>query len=130
MTNISRRLVLVGTMSLTLSLPALAIERVPFDRAAFDAAQEAGDPILVHVTADWCEVCQAQKPIVAELTAMRDLASIKVFNVDFDAQKDVLRAFRVQFQSTMIVFKGTNEVGRATGETDPARIRALLELAI
>jgi hypothetical protein len=55
---------------------------------------------------------------------------MKVFNVDFDSQKDLLREFRVQFQSTMIVFKGATEVGRSTGETDPAKIQTLLMGAI
>jgi len=55
---------------------------------------------------------------------------MKVFNVDFDRQRDALQRFRVQFQSTMIVFKGTQEVGRSTGETDPGAIQALLEGAL
>jgi len=126
MTIISRRAALFGALSLAIVLPAMAADRVPFDQAAFDAAQAAGGPILIHVTADWCEVCQAQKPIVAELTSKPELAAMKVFNVDFDSQKDILRVFRVQFQSTLIVFKGSNEVGRSTGETDPAKIEALL----
>jgi len=46
--------------------------------------------------------------------------------VDFDAAKDVLRRFRVQHQSTLIMFKGRTEVGRSTGDTDPNRIQALV----
>jgi thioredoxin 1 len=122
-TSLSRRAVLLGAVS-------LAGDRIPFDQTAFDAAQAAGEPILVHVTADWCEVCQAQKPIVAELTAAPELAGMKVFNVDFDSQKDLLREFRVQFQSTMIVFKGATEVGRSTGETDLPKIQTLFMGAI
>lgn len=82
------------------------------------------------MTAPWCGECRAQKPIVAELTDKPEFASLKLFNVDFDTQKDVLRAFRVQYQATFIVFKGTTEVGRSTGETDPAVIQALFEKAI
>lgn len=130
MTNPSRRAILFSAVSLALIAPVLAVDRIPFDQAAFDAAQAAGDLILVHVTADWCEVCQAQKPIVADLAASPVLASMKVFNVDFDSQKDLLRAFRVQFQSTMIVFEGSTEVGRSVGETDPVKIQTLLRGAI
>jgi thioredoxin 1 len=130
MINLSRRALLLSVAALALTASVFADDRIPFDQAAFDAAQSAGEPILVHVTADWCEVCQAQKPIVAELTAGPELASMKVFNVDFDSQKDLLRQFRVQFQSTMIVFKGATEVGRSTGETDPAKIQTLLMGAI
>lgn len=63
---------------------------------------------------------------MSEITGGPDYAAMKVFNVDFDQQKDALRKFRVQFQSTMIAFKGGMEVGRSTGETNPAAIEALL----
>lgn len=92
----------------------------------FEEALKAGGPILVHVTAPWCEVCQIQKPIVASLLATPDFRAMKKFDVDFDTQKEVLARYRVQMQSTMIVYKGGNEVGRRAGETDPAAIEALL----
>jgi thiol-disulfide isomerase/thioredoxin len=96
----------------------------------FEEALKAGAPILTHVTAPWCEVCQVQKPIVASLLATPDFKAMKKFDVDFDTQKEVLARYRVQMQSTMIVYKGGNEVDRKTGETDPAAIEALLREAL
>ena len=52
------------------------------------------------------------------------------FRVDFDSQKDVVRGFGAQMQSTLIAFKGNAEVGRSVGETDAMAIEALLALAI
>ena len=49
-----------------------------------------------------------------------------VFNVDFDAQKDVVRRFRAQMQSTLIAFKGTTETARSVGDTDARSIEALI----
>ena len=46
--------------------------------------------------------------------------------VDFDSQKDVLRRFGVQRQSTLIVFKGATEMGRSVGDTGKTSIEALL----
>lgn len=49
----------------------------------------------------------------------------------FDAlKKDVVRHFKVQYQSTLIVFKGGREVGRSTGDTSRRSIAALLKRAI
>ena len=50
-----------------------------------------------------------------------------VFQVDFDKQKGFLQEHKVRWQSTLIVFKGKEEKGRSTGDTDPGSIRALLE---
>ncbi len=49
--------------------------------------------------------------------------------MDFDTAKDVLKKFRVQNQSTLIVFRGANEIGRSTGDTDAKSIGALVAKA-
>lgn len=96
----------------------------PFDPGAFQQAQAAGKSVLIDVTAPWCPTCKQQRPAVQEIE--RSTPSLVVYEVDFDSAKDVLKRFRVQSQSTLIIFKGTNEVGRSTGETDPAKIKALV----
>jgi thiol-disulfide isomerase/thioredoxin len=95
-----------------------------FDAAAFQQAQSGGKTILLDVTASWCPTCRQQRPIVQEIETERP--SLVVYEIDFDTAKDVLKRFRVQYQSTLIVFKGTKEVGRSTGDTDPKQIRALV----
>ena len=96
----------------------------PFDAKAFQSAQAAEKVILIDVTASWCPTCRQQRPIVEEIE--KEHPDIVVYEVDFDTAKDTLRRFRVQQQSTLIVFKGTKEVARSTGETDPAPLRSLV----
>jgi thioredoxin 1 len=116
-------------------LPFLAVgtalaSNQAFDQAAFDALQQQGKPILVMIHADWCPTCKAQEPIIGELLKTPELQSIVALRVDFDKQKTVVKAFKVQYQSTLIVFKGGKEVGRSTGDTRKDRIAALLRKAI
>lgn len=96
----------------------------------FSEASAAGVPVLVHVTAPWCEVCQAQKPVVAKLVGSGDFASMKKFDIDFDSQKDVLRTLRVQSQSTRVLFKNGEEIDRSVGVSDPTEIEAFLRKAL
>jgi thiol-disulfide isomerase/thioredoxin len=105
---------------------AMAAEPTTFTDAAFAAAQQAGKPILVHVNAGWCPTCAQQRPILDKLEHSAELGDLTVFTVDFDSQKDVLRELNVQQQSTLIVYAGKTEKGRATGITDPDAIRSLL----
>ena len=102
----------------------------PFNQAGFEAAQAAGKPILVEVHADWCPTCRAQEPIISELMRDAKNADFVVLRVDFDNQKDVVKRFRAQYQSTLIVFKGKKEVSRSTGETRKDAIAAQLAKAL
>jgi thioredoxin 1 len=92
----------------------------------FAAAQEAGRTVLVHVTAPWCPTCRAQKPILDELRADAKLADMVFVTLDYDSQKDFLRAHQVRGQSTIIVFKGRQEVNRVVAETGRDRLRAFV----
>jgi thiol-disulfide isomerase/thioredoxin len=114
-------------IAVAVALPSLANAGQPFDAKAFQASQAAGKSILVDVTAPWCPTCKQQRPIVQEIE--KEHPDLVVYDVDFDSAKDVLKQFRVQYQSTLIVFKGLKEVARSTGETDPAPLRALVAKA-
>src|SRR5215831_3214508 len=114
---------LLMTMAL-LAWSPVAWAGQPFDAKAFQASQAAEKAILVDVTASWCPTCRQQRPTVEQIEKERP--DLVVYEVDFDTAKDVLKQFRVQYQSTLIVFHGTKEVARSTGETDPALIRALI----
>ncbi len=109
--------------------PASAFEAGAFDAKAFEAAQAAGKPILIEVTAPWCPTCKAQKPILAELGHKPRFKELVAFQIDFDSQKDLLHKFGVTMQSTLIAFKGPKEVGRSTGDTNAASIEGLLDKA-
>lgn len=110
--------------------PAWAAERLPFTASAFEAAQAAGRPILIEVSAPWCPTCRVQQPHVEAVAADPRLRDGVLFTVDFDSQKDALRLLRVRSQSTLLAFRGREERGRATGITDPQAIRELLLRAL
>lgn len=99
----------------------------PFDQAAFEAAQKQGVPILVEITAPWCPVCAAQKPILETLRAEPRFARLVIFSIDFDTQKELVRRFGATLQSTLIAYNGAREVGRSIGETQSEWIESLLD---
>src|SRR5271155_3530267 len=109
---------------------AWANSAVPFSAEAFKAAQASGSPILVEIHADWCPTCKAQNPILDKLTANTKFKDLKVFRVDFDAMKPVVKQFGAQMQSTLIIFKGAAEQGRSVGDTKEASIEALLDKSL
>lgn len=106
------------------TLVTMAQAAQPYDETSFEDAQAAGKTILIDVTAPWCPTCRRQQPTLRAVEKERP--KLVVYEVDFDSAKDVLRRLHVSMQSTLIVFKGRNEVARSTGVTDPNKVRALV----
>jgi thioredoxin 1 len=131
---ISRRSVLVSALLVTAAgaavTPALAVMPQPFDDAAFAQLQKAGKPIFVAIHATWCPICKAQKPILADLMADSKFKDLTYFTIDFDSQKDLVRRFGAQKQSTLIAFIGSKEQGRSVGDSNRASISDLLNLTL
>lgn len=61
------------------------------------------------------------------LSTSPEFAKVRVFKVDFDSSKDLLRRWKVAHQSTLIAFKGGVERLRITGETDAGALRRVFE---
>lgn len=123
-------LAIVASVALLGALPASAAEWKPFDAAAFAQAQKDGKPILVDIFAAWCPVCRAQNPILTQLTREPKFKDLVVFKIDFDTQKDDVRAVKATSQSTLIVYKGATEKQRSVGDTNAASIEAMLNQAL
>jgi len=120
---------------LTLALSAFAAlasagPSEPFTQKRFDELAAQGKPALVAVHADWCPTCKAQKPIVGELMGRPEFKDVTELVVDFDAQKPVVKQYKVSMQSTLIAFQGGKEVGRSVGDTTKAGIEGLVKKAV
>ena len=96
-----------------------------FTQDAFAKAQQDGKPILVHVWASWCPTCKAQGPTLSAIEADPAFKGLTIYKVDFDTQKDAVKALGVKMQSTLIAFHGKTEEARSTGDTNPDSIKAL-----
>lgn len=109
------------------TLPVFAADGLPYTDAAFKAAQASGKSILIDVSASWCPTCKVQAPIIKKLVGEARYKNVVVLSVDFDSQKDVLKALNASKQSTLIGFKGSKETRRSVGDTNPMSIEDLVE---
>jgi len=126
-----RRLALLAPFAIAALSMASARAAAPrFTSEALAQAKQAGKPILVEVSAPWCPACRAQKAVLAELATQDRFKAFVTLDIDFDTQKDALRAMGATSQSTLIVFKGDREVGRVVGVTRRDEIEALLARAL
>lgn len=117
---------LLAALGLTVAASLAFAAGKPFNETEFKALQQAGKPVVLKVHANWCSTCKAQDPWVQSQVDHPDNQAITFFVIDFDQEKRVLRDLRITRQSTLVAFKGGQEVKRSVGDTTAAGIAALV----
>lgn len=92
--------------------------------------EKQGKSAVISTHADWCSTCKKQDKVLANFMKDPDYKNVVFYQVDYDNQKDLLKALNVRSQSTIIVYKNGKEVARATGDTKEAALSKLTRQAI
>jgi thioredoxin 1 len=113
-----------------LASAAQALTIKPYSAADLSAAQNAGEAVAVHFHADWCPTCKSQSKAFESLKADPALDKVTLLVANYDNEKDLKKDLKVRSQSTLVVFKGKDEVARNGGDTDPAKLKTTLSSAL
>ena len=101
----------------------------PLSQQDFNKLTHDGKPVVVDVSAGWCTTCKAQKPIVENLFKQLVYKDVAILTLDFDADKAIVKQFKVNMQSILIAFKGGKEIARSVGDTTHAGIEGIFKKA-
>ena len=117
------------------SLSANAMEKeTTFKKELFDKAQSDGKIVVISSWIKYCTSCAGQMKILQNAKNKGELLDIKFDNIEyfsFDVtKKEISNFFDVQYQTTLIIFKGNQEVYRSIGETTEDLIYEALKASI
>ena len=128
MTSRRKWLLSAAALALAAVAPARAFEFLPYDAEKAQAAIRSGKPVVLHVYADWCLQCHAQKSILDTLKTTGTYDNIAFFRVNYDDQKDVVAKLGCP-RSTVIAYKGGKEVKRMSWGMTTASVEEVLKAA-
>jgi thioredoxin 1 len=123
---------LLGTAMATRLSPALGLETVTYSPDTHARLVESARPFLVDFFATWCSTCAAQERVLDQLTSENaDYRAIPILRVDWDqhGNGELARSLAIPRRSTLVLMRGTAELGRLVAETRKDRIAGLLDLA-
>ena len=103
--------------------------RQQFTEERFEQLQAEDAVILVEVFADWCPTCARQGEILNAYFESRPDSPIHTLTVDFDSQKEWVKAFKAPRQSTLILYQGAERTWFSVAETNQERIFLALDTA-
>ena len=120
---------------LLFSLNANAMEKeTTFNKELFDKAQSDGKIVIISSWIKYCSSCAGQMKILHNAKNKGNLLDIRFDNIEyfsFDVtKKEISNLFDVQYQTTLIIFRGDKEVYRSIGETTEDLIYEALKASI
>ena len=111
-----------------LSFQVSAIEKkTTFDKDLFQKAQDDGKVVVVSSWIKYCYSCAGQMKILQK--AEKDFKNIKYFSFDV-TNKEISNIFKVEYQTTLLIFKNNEEIYRSIGETSKEEIYKAIESSI
>ena len=94
-------------------------KKTTFNEELFKKAQSDGKLVLVSSWTEYCYSCASQMKVLDK--AKKEFENIEYFTFDVTNQ-EIANLFKVEYQSTILIFKGSNEVHRSIGVTSKEEI--------
>ena len=110
------------------SFNANALEKeTTFSKDLFDKAQSDGKVVVVSSWIKYCSSCASQMKVLNK--AKNDFENIEYFTFEV-TNREIADLLKVQYQTTLLIFKNNKEVYRSIGETSREEIYKALESSI
>lgn len=99
-----------------------------FDEQAFEQAQADGELVLLNFHRSFCPSCQQQKRVLARYFIDFPDSHLRVFEIDYNENPDLVRRFGAADATTLVMFRGEQRNWYNHGQTEtPAIYSALRE---
>lgn len=94
----------------------------------------AGETLFLDFKADWCTTCRAQERAINALRKANPAydEAITFINIDWDQYGNgaLSQSLNIPRRSTLVVLKGSQELGRIVASTSKSAIEDLMDVAL
>lgn len=120
----------LGSIFLLVTASAMfSFAKENYDAQKFQQAQKNGEKIILHFQADWCPVCQNQKPTLETMQSEFDKNKIRFMTVSFDQEKDMVQKMQIPSPSTFVAFVGNKEVRKMPNQVSKEQMTEFINAA-
>ena len=99
-----------------------------FDLKKLIDTQKSGKTIVVHSWNKYCSTCAAQFKVFDQ--ALKDFKNVEFMFYEQNKNKDIARSLGIQYWTTIVVYKGKDEIAREIGLTNKDQIYKLIKKGI
>jgi len=102
-------------------------KKTTFNKELFNKAQSDGKVVVVSSWIKYCSSCASQMKVLNNVK--NDFVNIEYFAFEV-TNKEISNLLKVQYQTTLLIFKDNKEVYRSIGETTKNLIYDAIKSAI
>jgi thiol-disulfide isomerase/thioredoxin len=102
-------------------------KKTTFTKELFNKAQSDGKVVVVSSWIKYCSSCASQMKVLNKVK--NEFDNIEYFTFDLN-NKEISNLLKVQYQTTLLIFKNNKEVYRSIGETNRDLIYEAIKTSI
>jgi len=103
-------------------------KKTNFTIKIFEEAKASGKTIVVNSYEVWCGTCSKQTKILNQ--AKKEFKDIIFLSYEQSNNKNIAQLLGINFWTTIVVYKGNNEIARIVGQTDKEIIYSAIQKGI
>ena len=120
---------LLVTLFLLIFLPINAVEKkTNFSIEIFEEAKASGRTIVINSYEVWCGTCGKQTKILDQ--AEKEFKDIIFLSYEHSKNENIAQQLGIKFWTTIVIYKGDNEVDRIVGQTNKKIIYAAIQKGV
>ena len=94
----------------------------------FEEAKKNGETVVVTAWNKYCGTCKRQKVVLDQ--AQKDFKDVLFLYYSHPKMKDIAKYLKIDYRSTILVYKGNKEVSRTLGQLDKSVIYSNIKKGI
>ena len=120
---------LFTTLFLFVCVSANAVEKkTNFSEEVFENAKASGKTVVVNSYEIWCGTCSKQTKILDQ--AEKEFKDVVFLSYEQSKNKNIAKKLDIKFWTTIVVYKGNDEIVRIVGQTDKKIIYSAIQKGI
>ena len=120
---------LFTTLFLFVCLSANAVEKkTNFSEEVFENAKASGKTVVVNSYEIWCGTCSKQTKILDQ--AEKEFKDVVFLSYEQSKNENIAEKLGIKFWTTIVVYKGNDEVVRIVGQTEKKIIYSAIQKGI
>ena len=110
-------------------LNSFAIEKnTTFNKELFLEAQKSGKTVVINSWNKTCSTCAAQSIVLKE--AKNEFKDVLFLSFEQTVDIDIAKFLKVDYWTTILVYKNNKEIARSIGETNKSKIYSFIQKEI